>query len=97
MVRLVSWVRFPQRARPTRSAALARRVRSVEGQPWRRSSVGQSIRLIIGRSSVRSRSPLRSTYTSITSTSAPENTDHHEQGEVRAYEAPCEYWDDGSY
>src|SRR4029450_4343751 len=63
MVRLVSWVRFPQRARPTRSP----RTRGVSGpgrshspQPGRRSSVGQSIRLIIGRSSVRSRSPLPS-------------------------------------
>src|SRR5262245_21289342 len=53
MVRLVSWVRFPQRARPTG------RGHPPGGQAWRRSSVGQSIRLIIGRSSVRSRSALQ--------------------------------------
>src|SRR5947209_2484828 len=44
MVRLVSSVRFRQGARET--------------QPWRRSSVGQSTRLIIVWSSVRVRPPL---------------------------------------
>src|SRR5262245_59447276 len=66
MVRLVSWVRFPQRARPTRPvrrtparpAAGHAQHQQVTQPPRRRSSVGQSIRLIIGRSSVRSRSPL---------------------------------------
>ena len=83
MVRLVSWVRFPQRARPRTSS------------PGRRSSVGQSIRLIIGRSSVRSRSPLPPTQT----VSPPErrHSKHHEQGEVRAHQAAREHRDDGSH
>src|SRR3954471_18723900 len=58
MVRLVSWVRFPQRARPSgRGDPLG------GPRPRRRSSVGQSIRLIIGRSSVRSRSALQQIHT----------------------------------
>src|SRR5438477_4036305 len=46
MVRLVSWVRFPQRARHRRAAAV-----------WRRSSDGKSTRLIIEVSPVRVRPP----------------------------------------
>src|SRR5262245_8745947 len=60
MVRLVSWVRFPQRAPaigPPGGRGQLGSARAV--LRWRRSSVGQSIRLIIGRSSVRSRSPLQ--------------------------------------
>src|SRR3954466_13560887 len=64
MVRRRSWVRFPQRARPSGRPASGETERSAK--PWRRSSVGQSIRLIIGRSSVRSRSPLQ-----------PKHTDRH--------------------
>ena len=53
----------------------------TQPSPGRRSSVGQSIRLIIGRSSVRSRSPLPSSTVEV-----PDNhhrrPPHHEQGEV---------------
>ena len=84
MVRLVSWVRFPQRARPETS------------RTWRRSSVGQSIRLIIGRSSVRSRSPLPDP-TQQSSHPERRHSKHHEQGEVRAHQAAREHRHDGSH
>src|SRR6056297_164886 len=58
-----------------------------EPNPRRRSSVGQSIRLIIGRSSVQVRSPLLVT----------KKRNSNEQGKVRAEQAACEYWDDGSH
>ena len=69
-----------------------------EPNPWRRSSVGQSIRLIIGRSSVQVRSPLPDSQISRSVTESPqESEDSNEQAEVRAQQAACEYWHDGSY
>src|ERR1700730_8318383 len=82
MVRLVSWVRFPQRAR-------------------RRTSVGQSTRLIIVWSSVRVRPPLPGR--SIQPASPALSRQHvrtgasHGQAEDLAEEAAFECGDDGSY
>src|SRR3954452_25056882 len=81
MVRLVAWVRFPQRALG----------HGTSDRPWRRSSGGQSTRLIIVLSSVRVRPPLPGMF----ATTETEWMDG--QAEVRAVEAPFEHWDDGSY
>src|SRR3954470_4291770 len=59
-------------------------------RPWRRSSGGQSTRLIIVLSSVRVRPPLPGN-------SHQGNGVRDGQAEVRAVEAPFEHRDDGSY
>src|SRR3954470_5770600 len=78
----------------TRRSGYLRGDETGSAKPWRRSSVGQSIRLIIGRSSVRDRSPLPNPI-NISIKETGEGL--HEQGEIRAEQAARQHWHDGSH